>query len=142
MRLVVDVNVVLSSLLKKGTSFRVFALNSILRKFEFITPDFMISEFEKHRTDILHKSALSEDVFDDVLELIFEQVEIIPSEEFGSLVPTAMKHLGSDSKDVPYLALALRFNCEIFSGDKELRKLSPVKVYSPKELLKLLLRRA
>ena len=39
MLVVVDVNVILSSLLSKGNSFDVFALNYLFRKFDFIAPD-------------------------------------------------------------------------------------------------------
>jgi len=39
---------------------------------------------------------------------------------------------------LPYLALALKFECPIFSGDRTLKRLTPVKVLSPREVLKLL----
>ena len=53
MELVVDVDVILSALVKRGISFKVFALNKVLRKFKFFAPDFMLSEFAKHRDRIL-----------------------------------------------------------------------------------------
>ncbi|RJS69154.1 hypothetical protein CW713_05800 [Methanophagales archaeon] len=54
-------------------------------------------------------------------------------------IPKAKRLLSTHPKDVPYLALALKFNCPIFSGDKTLKRLSPVKVLSPKEVSKLLI---
>jgi predicted nucleic acid-binding protein len=99
MRLVVDVNVVISSLMKDGISFKVFSLNSILQKFELVAPDFFMSEISRHKEELL---------------------------------------LSDHLKDVPYVALALKFNCPIFSGDKILKNLSPVKVCSPRELFDLL----
>jgi len=36
MELIVDVNVILSALVKRGVSFKVFALNKVLRKFKFL----------------------------------------------------------------------------------------------------------
>jgi len=122
MELVVDVNVVLSALVKRGVSFKVFALNRVLRKFKFFAPDFMLSEFVKHRDRILKESGLREEVFLAMVDLIFSQIEIVPSEAFGNFVPKAMELL-EDEKDVPYVALALAFNCPIFSGDSDLREI-------------------
>jgi len=52
-------------------------------------------------------------------------------------VPMELKELAKetspDPKDIRYFALA-----SIFSGDKTLKRLSPVKVLSPREVLKLL----
>ena len=56
MRVVVDANVIVSSLLAGGVPFRVFALNSILNKFEFMAPDFMMSETEKHIPELLEET--------------------------------------------------------------------------------------
>jgi len=138
MRFVVDVNVVISSLMKDGISFKVFSLNSILQKFEFIAPDFFMSEISKHKEELLHKSKLPEEVFFDTMDFLFEQINIVPAEEFKEFVPQAEKVLSNHMKDVPYVALALKLDCPIFSGDKILKNLSPVKVCSPRELFDLL----
>ena len=138
MELIVDVNVVLSALVKRGVSFKVFALNSIIRKFRFFAPDFMLSEFAKHKDRILKESGLREEVFSAIVDLIFSQIEIVPSEVFGNLVPRVMELL-KDEKDVPYVALSLAFNCPIFSGDSDLREIERIKAYSPRELLEMLL---
>ena len=49
MRIVVDVNVVLSALLNKGDSFNVFAVNNLFNKFEFTAPEFLLTELENHK---------------------------------------------------------------------------------------------
>ena len=98
----------------------------------------MLSEFAKHRNRILKESGLREEVFSAMVDLIFSQIEIVPSEAFGNWVPKAMKLL-EDEKDVPYVALALAFNCGIFSGDPDLRGIEEIKVYSPRELFEILL---
>ena len=98
----------------------------------------MLSEFAKHKDRILKESGLREEVFSAIVDLIFSQIEIVPSEVFGNLVPRAMELL-KDEKDVPYVALSLAFNCPIFSGDSDLREIERIKVYSPRELLEMLL---
>jgi predicted nucleic acid-binding protein len=70
---------------------------------------------------------------------LFEEINIVPAEEFKEFVPKAEKMLSGHIKDVPYLALALKLECPIFSGDKVLKRLSPVRVFSPRELLDSLL---
>ena len=48
------------------------------------------------------------------------------------------KEISPDPDDVPYLALALKLGCAIWSNDKELKKQSVVKVYNTQEILQLL----
>lgn len=134
MRLVVDANVIVSSLLRGGVPFKVFALNSLLNRFEFVAPDFLISETEKHKKELLRETKLPNNIFFDTMDFLVEEISIVPAEEFKESVPMAEKMLSKHIKDVPYLALALKLNCPIFSGDKVLKRLSPVRVCSPREL--------
>lgn len=135
MRLVVDANVIISSLIKKGVSFEVFALNSIQNRFEFVAPDLMLSEVQKHKGDLLNETRLPADIFSDAMDFLFEQINIVPAQEFKEFLPKTRELLSSHAKDVPYVALALKLDCPIFSGDKMLKKASPVRILSPRELL-------
>jgi len=123
---------------QKITTFDVFLLNSVLKKLEFIAPEFLWIEVEKNGEELLKETELTEDEFKEVMEFLIEEITIVPSSQFLELLPEAKRLLSTHSKDVPYLALALKFNCSIFSGDKALKRLSPVKVLSPREVLKLL----
>ncbi|MBI2045525.1 hypothetical protein HYT23_05705 [Candidatus Pacearchaeota archaeon] len=132
MLLVVDVNVVFSALVKKGNSFEVFENNKLFNKFEFIAPEFMASELDKKRDRLLSKTHLSKDELNDSLEFIKKQITFIPSSEFLEKLSEVLE---LNLKDAPYLALALKYNCGIFSGDKGLKKQTKVKILSPRELL-------
>lgn len=136
---VVDVNVVVSSLVIKGVPFTAFILNKLLRQFEFVAPELLLAEFEKHEERLLKETRLSRQEFSDVVELLFEEISLVPSSQFSEFLPSARVSLSAHKKDAPYLALALKLNCPIFSGDKVLKKLSPVKVLSPREMLEKLL---
>lgn len=141
MKIIVDVNVVLSSLLTKGDSSKVFSLNFISSKFDLISPEFFIIELEKHKKEFFNRSKLSKEEFDETLKFILEQITFIPKADFSEFLPQAKKLLDEDLKDVQYVALALKFNCPIFSGDKKLKnslETSSIKVLSPKEMLNLL----
>jgi predicted nucleic acid-binding protein len=141
MKIVVDVNVVLSSLVKKGNSFDAFALNSLLNKFDFVAPEFLLTELEKHNERIFLVSGLSRETFDNILKLVLEQITFISELEFSEHISNAEELLSGHLKDVQYLALALKLNSPIFSGDGTLRRIlsgSSVKVLPPRELLDLL----
>lgn len=137
MLIVVDVNVVLSSLLSKGDAFDIFAINNIFNKFEFVAPEFLLIELEKHKEEIFERSKLSKGEFDGVLKFVVEQITFIPKSEFSDCLPKGKELLSEHLKDVQYLALALKVNCPIFSGDKILKKLlskTSTEVLSPKEM--------
>ena len=67
---------------------------------------------------------------------MLKQITFIPEEQFKDKIKEARIILKNHEKDVPYLALALKLNCKIFSGDKILRNIIPDKVVTPLELLK------
>jgi predicted nucleic acid-binding protein len=72
------------------------------------------------------------------MEFLRGEITIVPSSQFIEFLPEARRNLSGHPKDVPYLALALKLNCPIFSGDKTLKQLSPLRVLSPGEVLRLL----
>lgn len=135
MYLVVDPNVVISALIKKGSVSEVFSLNFIFEKFKFIAPNFLIQEVGKHTIKIMNKTHLSKEMIDETLGIVTEQITFIAEEEFSHKNEEAQKILKEHEKDVPYLALALAFGCKIFSGDKVLKSIIQDKVLTPKELL-------
>ena len=69
---------------------------------------------------------------------LIEEIEFIPAKEFVRFLPEA-ERICRDPKDKEYVALALAFNCGIFSGDPDLREIEGIKVYSPRELFEILL---
>jgi predicted nucleic acid-binding protein len=138
MLIVLDVNLVFSALLGEGDSFDIFAANVFFNKFEFIAPEFFLVELEKHKKEFLERSEFSEEGFNEVLDIIIKQINFIPFGEFSDFEKESAKILSSHLKDVPYLALALKYNCFISSGDKILKKIIPDKVLNPKEMLDIL----
>ncbi len=53
MLLIVDANVVFSALMRRGKPLKVFELNKLLMKFEFIAPEFLFFEVGKRVDKIL-----------------------------------------------------------------------------------------
>ncbi|MBI2449247.1 hypothetical protein HYV49_03035 [Candidatus Pacearchaeota archaeon] len=135
MLLVVDVNVVFSALIRRGNCFEIFEANKLFNKFEFIAPEFMTSELDKKIDKIRLETQFSQDELEKMLSFIKKQIVPISASEFIDKLPEALE---INSKDAPYLALAIKFSCPIFSGDKELKEQTKVKVLSPRELLDIL----
>ncbi len=135
MFVVVDVNVIISSLFKKGNSLNVFILNSIFNKFDFVIPDFFLVELNKHTDRIQKSSKLSKDEIIKVAEYIMRQISIIPQSEFEDYMAKAKEISKEHTKDTPYIALSLKLDCLLFFGDKKLKKIYSDKVLSSKEML-------
>ena len=135
MFIVVDSNVVISAALNKGNSLNVFLENFRNKKFDFIAPQFLFIEVGKHTNKIAGKTNFSFEESQEMLEFIISQIRFIQDDEFKDKLEEARKMLEHHNKDAHYLALALDFNCKIFSGDKTLKSIIPSKVITPKELL-------
>ena len=133
--LIVDVNVLLSSLISRGNSFQIFFFNRILKKFDFVAPKYLIEELAKHKNKLMQKSILPYFIIQSDFEFVLEKIKFISESGYEDKIEEAKIILKEHQKDVPYLALALKFNCNIFSGDKIFKQLCPEKVKTPKELL-------
>ena len=67
--------------------------------------------------------------------IILGDVKIIPLEELKGFRKEALQ-LSPDPDDAPYVALALKIGCGIWSNDRELKiKIKVIKVYSSKEIM-------
>lgn len=135
--MVVDANVVISALVAKGVTHKVFLLNSLLERFDFIAPELLWSEVNKHKPMLLSETHLTAEELDDALGFLGAEIDVLPAKEFVRFLPEA-ERISPDQKDKQYFALALAFGCGIFSGDKLLKQQSAVRVYSPRELLDMM----
>ena len=137
MLLIVDFNVVFSSLITIGKSRFVFELNDIFEKFEFISTQYMYSELSNNLDRLISLSKLPEGEILEVLKFIKRSVEIIPFKVFEDKAKEAIE-VAPHLKDVPYVALSLKLDCKILSGDKGLKKYLPERVITPSEALDIL----
>jgi len=134
MELVIDANILLSALIAtKGTTYDIIFNNRI----KLFSVDKLLREFEKHKSETLEKSGLSQYELDIFVSLISAEIEFVPYSEIIKLIPEAEK-ITPDPDDTEYFALALKLNCSIWSNDKKLKKQDKVRIYSTEELMKLL----
>ena len=134
MELIIDANILMSALIATQSTTYDIIFNNRIRLFSV---DKLLKELEKHKSEILDKSGLSEYDFDIFVSLISAEIEFIPYSEIEKFVPEAEK-ITPDPNDTEYFALALKLNCSIWSNDKKLKKQDKVKVYSTEELVKIL----
>ena len=138
MFIVSDTNRMYSSLLSKGKAFEVFKLNSLLDKFQFISPELIFSEIGRNLDDILKRSKLPKEEISEVFSFIKEQVNTIPFEDFNKHASEA-ESLAPHSKDIQFFALSLAFNnCPIWSDEKAFKEQDKIEIFDTDKLLRLL----
>ena len=133
MLLVVDANIVLSSM-------HAGKITDLLLspKLEPVSPELLFVEVEKHLEDIKNRSRLPPDEVDILLFLLKKKIQAFPMEEYISFMPRAIELLGEHKKDSPYLALALKLNCSLWSHEKLFRDIGSVKSLITPEVAELL----
>ena len=126
MNIILDVNVILSALIRDSTTRKII-LNS---QFEFYFPEPSLDKIRKYKDYILEKSGLSEEEFKDLMAILFKYIRIVPTEEIEKNWDEAkkiMEHI--DPEDVVFIATALSIsNSIIWSDDRHFEKQDKVKV--------------
>ncbi len=130
MIIVSDANEVFAALISRTKTLELFFNKNL----EIISPVFVLNEVDKYLDEIKNKSGLDEDDFLYFLTLISSKIKFYPFEEYKEFFEKAKK-VSPDANDVDYFALALKFNCPIWSEDKELKKQVEVKIFSTQELV-------
>ena len=133
MRLIVDTNILISSLIKDSITREILLLPFM----DFYLPEFALEEVEAHKTKISKLSGLSRDEIDFFLDLLLENISIVPARTIRPYLKEAEKIIGDiDPGDIPFIALALAVdNDVIWSNDKHFKKVEKLKIWKTPELL-------
>lgn len=126
MIIVIDSNILFSALVG----------NSLTRKIIYemdenlVFPELIFEELRRNRLDLVKKSKLNEEEFDETLRLILKYVRIIPTALLTPYKKEAWNLIREHSpEDVIFLACALTFdNALLWSNDKKLKRQTKVKV--------------
>src|SRR3989338_6673547 len=112
MRVIVDTNRIIGALMKDGVSRRILTHGDM----EFITISFSKDEVQEHKSRLLSRSGLTEEVFDIVLQKIFEKTIILDDIIVKKFMSVASKIMDSiDPDDTPFIAVALATGSDIWS---------------------------
>ncbi|MBC7090727.1 MAG: hypothetical protein H5T50_02280 [Nitrososphaeria archaeon] len=105
MQLVVDANVVIASLIGKGTVF--LLLKQLDRAgVRLISPSFLKEEIDEHFDEIVGKSGLDSITLKYLFSEVLNLIEIVPKFKYEMFIAEA-ERICSDKDDLPYLALSL-----------------------------------
>jgi len=126
MRLVVDANVLLSALIADAKTRELL----VTLEPDLLTPEVIEDELEKYDDLIVEKSGMSMEKVSKFLDLLFQYIEIVPTEELVPEIDRADDALcDTDPDDVLYLACALARDAAIWSDDSDFEAQSLVSVY-------------
>ena len=136
MRLVIDTSIVISSLIKDSITRAILLLPFL----EFYLPEYALEEIGAHKTRISRLSALSFDEIDILLNLLLENISVVPAHTIQPYFKKAERIIGNiDPKDVPFVALALAIENEgVWSNDKHFEEIKEIKIWKTSDLLKYL----
>jgi len=130
MKLVIDSNSIIASLIKNGLSRRIIFSPVI----QFIAPDYTLEEISNYKKMICKKAKINYNEFDILLNLIFEHITIVPKEEYEDFFDYA-KTLIDDIDDVPFIALCLASKADgIWSDDTHFKTRKEVVIFRTREL--------
>lgn len=139
MFVVIDANELFSLLIKGiGKSEAIFFSDKI----KLIAPEFLLIEFSKHKKEILSKTHRSEEDFFELLSIFERRITFISKREFKGFISKAFKLFPDHIKDIPYLALAMKFDCVLWSEEKLLKNQLRVKVLNTDELFSFIFSRS
>ena len=136
MRLVINTSILISSLIKDSVTREILLVPFM----KFYLPEYALEEVEAHKKKISRLSRLSMDEIDIVLNLLLDNISIIPTETVRPYLKEAQKIIVSiDPNDIPFVALALAIENEgIWSNDKHFEGIRQIKVWKTSDLLKYL----
>ena len=135
MKIVIDNNIFFSLMNPfSAASYIFFFLNSK----KIFAPEFIKSEFERHKEICLFKSGLSEHEFELRQEEVEEKINFIKLSEYEDFLKKSLKAI-HDSDDVDFLALAIKFNSIIWSNDSDFKKQNLIRTFTTIEMLNKLL---
>jgi predicted nucleic acid-binding protein len=134
MNLIIDTNILISSLLKDSIT-REILLNE---SFNFFIPEIVLSEVHKYLSYIVKKSKLSEEEIKEILNSILENIISVPINEYEEKIDDGFAIMGDiDGKDSQFIALALSFkNDGIWSNDKHFQKQEKIPIYKTVDIIK------
>ena len=133
--IIVDANILFSFFYMKSIVRNIVIDSEHKYGLKFISPRYLFAELDKHKFDICKKAKINDKDYEFPRKVLELNILIYEDDFLEEFKDEAIKLLPNHTKDVAYLALALKLNCPIWSHDKNLLKQDKVKIISTMELL-------
>lgn len=136
MHIVIDSNILFSALIKDSTTRKLILEYDGL----FLFPSFIFEEAEKHKNELLIKSRMNEQEFNELLSIILRKVILVPSETLYPYHKEALEIVKNiDIDDTLFFACASAYPESIlWSNDRNLKNQTRIKVLNTSEIKHLL----
>lgn len=136
MKLVIDTNIIISAIIRKGLTRKIILFPGL----KLVTPEITFKEIENHIGLITTKSRLYKDEVLRILDILKKNVKAIPESRWWSRYNQAEKIIGKkDPKDVPFIAVALALAVDgIWSNDRDFESQSKFKIWKTADLAQML----
>ncbi|MBS3168408.1 PIN domain-containing protein [Candidatus Woesearchaeota archaeon] len=135
MIIILDSNILFAALIKDST------IRSIIYRLDdLVMPEVILDAIRRYKHELILKSKLSEDQFEEILRLLLKQIRIIPNEQILPYRGEAWELVKDHSpEDVMFIACALAFNSSIlWSDDKKLKRQSIVRILNTSEIINII----
>ncbi|MGK6351036.1 PIN domain-containing protein [Parapedobacter sp. DT-150] len=123
MNIVVDTNIVFSTLLNPKSSIGEILMN-LQDKFIFFGPELLIDELQRYAPKIAAYTKLTPHQLTQMEQLVLSSITLVSEELISERSWTTAYELAKDidEDDTPFVALALELNTKLWTGDKVLAK--------------------
>ncbi len=136
MKIILDVNKIISALIKDSLSRKIIKESGL--DFYFPAPSF--KKIEKYKNYIIEKAGIGEEEFFVLLGRLFLYINLISKEEIAGYWNEAKSVMEKiDFEDVVFIASALCYkDAVIWSDDKHFDKQNRIKILKTKDMMKFL----
>lgn len=119
--IVVDTNLIFSSLLSTSSSIREILFD---KSIHFYAPNFIISEVFKHQRKMLKYTKLAEEEFFEYFNVIVENIDFVSIDHISLESRQKAYELcfDVDLKDIPFVSLSIELKAPLWTGDNKLKK--------------------
>ncbi len=131
--IIIDSKVLISALVRDSTTREII----ISSDYNFFLPEFCLDEIEEHKKELIDKSRLYEEDFDELLISLLSYVKIIKTKDVVEYRERAFEIIGSiDKDDAIFFACALAYpGSAIWSNDAHFERQDKIKIYTTKSLI-------
>lgn len=119
MEVVIDSNVFFRTLISGGEIVSLF----FDVRLKLFAPERLREEFIKNKDEILAKTKLSENEFQEMAPILLGIIHFVPIENYKEYLPKAKKLLGKHEKDEDFIALCLAKNIKLWTYEELLIRL-------------------